>query len=249
MLDEKILLSHASNPLPEDIELIKKSGAQVSTTPSTELQMAHGVPVALNGDYDIDSHCSLGVDCHSATSSSIIAEMKLLLQSARGMRNAHFTTNGNAPATVWKTVQDVFNLGTINGARAIGMDKELGSLQEGKFADLLVWDMLSPSMVCAAQQDPIAALVLHSSPKDLVMTIVDGIVRKDERGLRSVRLGEGDGAWAGEKKEVGWREVAEEMIKRREALQSKIDKLDLKAAGEETIKLFHVDESKISDQL
>jgi cytosine/adenosine deaminase-related metal-dependent hydrolase len=75
------------------------------------------------------------------------------------------------------------NLGTIARARAIGMEALIGSLEEGKLADVLVYDMLSPGMVGAAQVDAGAAVVMHSCARDVDMVIVDGIVRKEEGNL------------------------------------------------------------------
>ena len=47
-------------------------------------------------------------------------------------------------------------------------------------ADIVVFRSTSPSVVCAAQFDPVVAEVLYSNPEDVWMTIVDGKVRKAE---------------------------------------------------------------------
>ncbi|TVY86592.1 5'-deoxyadenosine deaminase [Lachnellula willkommii] len=227
LLDSSILFSHGSNMDPAEAALLLKANSHISVTPSTELQMGHGEPVAFQSKLGIQSHCSLGIDCHSNNSASIPSEMRLLLQSARGTYNQPFLDQGKVPASVYKSVEEAFNLGTINGARAIGMDDRIGSISVGKLADLVVFDARSPSMVCGAQHDPVAAVVLHSSPGDVEMVVVDGVVRK--LGGRLVAV---DGAarrevWdGGERGSIEWGEVARMLVARREALQRTLGEID-----------------------
>jgi hypothetical protein len=88
ILDERFLVAHSSNLTQDDADLYRKLNVHVSSTPSTELQMSMGVPVAAFRDDlgpDLPKCCSLGVDCHSATSSFIPYEARLGLQSARAV--------------------------------------------------------------------------------------------------------------------------------------------------------------------
>jgi len=63
----------------------------------------------------IQSLCSLGIDCHVDNSASIPAEMRLYLQSLRGLYNQALIDQGNVPARVDKTVEEAFNLCIISG--------------------------------------------------------------------------------------------------------------------------------------
>lgn len=113
----------------------------------------------------------------------------------------------------------------------------------GKYADILVFDALSSSMVCAAQHDPVAALVLHSSPADLEMVMVGGEVRKRDWMLEAVDVGKGE--WAGREGMVGWREVARELVGRREELERKVSGLDFGEAERAAIREFGVEVGRI----
>jgi cytosine/adenosine deaminase-related metal-dependent hydrolase len=199
LLDSSILLSHAAGVTPEEAEAIKRHKVPISSTPSTELQTAMGYPVALCGPPDLQSLFSLGVDCHSMTSSSMPFEMRILLQTSRAFYNQRFVEAKKNPVEVNKTVEEAFNLGTIAGARALQMEDQIGSLAVGKRADIVVFDATSPSMAVAAQYDPVAAIVLHSSPRDVVMTLVDGVVRKEKGVLSTVRVTEEEQRWVGRK--------------------------------------------------
>jgi cytosine/adenosine deaminase-related metal-dependent hydrolase len=186
LLDDSILFSHANGSSSKDAELIRKANAHISSTPSTELQMALGMPECWRDD--IQSQASLGVDCHSNQLGSVVSEMRLGLQAARGVYNAKFEAEGKVPKKVFKTVEDAFNLGTIQGARAAKMQDKIGSLKEGKLADLVIFDATSPGMICAAEHDPVAAVVLHSSPGDFEAVMVDGIWRKREGRLLPIEV-------------------------------------------------------------
>jgi cytosine/adenosine deaminase-related metal-dependent hydrolase len=210
--------------------------------------MALGTPVAFL-DLGLQSHSSVGVDCHSNQSASIPSELRLLLQCARGLHNQKILDQDKIPKRVNKTIEEAFNLGTIAGARAIGRETELGSLKVGKKADILVWDAASPGMACAAEEDPVAAVVLHSSPADLEMVIVDGVIRKEGSKLKSVDFSEGKEIWAGEKGIWEWKEISKELVRRRVEMMKKVEKVDFQAASKGVIQAFYVDEEKIVDSV
>lgn len=186
LLGSDILISHATCMTDADAERIIRGGVSLSSTPETELQMGLGYPVCFQED--IAEICSLGVDCHSNNGSSVPSQMRLALQAERGRQNQVLIQQGKAPKHQRTTAQDAFLLGTIGGARAVKMAADIGSLEEGKLADIVVFDATSPAMVCAADQDPIAAIVFHSSARDIEMVIVDGQIRKTKGQLIPVDL-------------------------------------------------------------
>ncbi|KAG0651489.1 5 -deoxyadenosine deaminase [Hyphodiscus hymeniophilus] len=252
LLDSSVLLSHAGGATPEDAALLRKTNSHISTTPSTELQMGIGDPILnpFRSDIDILSQCSLGVDCSSNNSASMVSEMRLLLQSARGAHNAKFLGKGVLPNNIYHTVEEAFNLGTISGARAVDMQDKIGSLAVGKLADIVIFDALSSSMVCGAQHDPVAAIVLHSSPADIEMVIVDGVIRKRHWMLENVDVKLGREVWDGEKRDVlAWKDIARELVERRKGIQQQIEKIDMGAAKEDVIKSFYIDKRRLVDTI
>lgn len=91
------------------------------------------------------------------------------------------------PLSVGYSVESAFNLATIRGAAAMKMSDRIGSIKVGKLADLVIFDANSPAMVCGALEEPVAAIMLHSSPADVDTVIVDGIVRKEGGKLLDVQ--------------------------------------------------------------
>ncbi|CAH0020686.1 unnamed protein product [Clonostachys rhizophaga] len=226
LLGPGLLLSHLTNPKPGDAQILAESGATISTTPSTELQMGHGNPVCF--DEHLKPVSGLGIDCHSVCSAYIPGQMNLVLQWARARRHEELEAEGKWSKTVEYSVRDVYNFGTIKGARVIGMESQIGSLSVGKKADIVIFDTESPGMAVAADRDPLAAIVLHSSIRDIDTVIIDGIARKKQGRLESVKLPVGiDSSSEGET--VTWKTVlgrvaglAKEVDERKKAINPEI---------------------------
>ncbi|KAJ3542111.1 hypothetical protein NM208_g4271 [Fusarium decemcellulare] len=169
LLGPDVLLSHANKILDEELRYVRESGAHLTSTPLSEMQMGHGHPVCLLESFFPIS--SIGTDSNSICTSYIPTQMTVALL-----------------ATPSPTVEDAYNLGTILGAHAIGMSEKIGSLAVGKKADIVVFHGHSPAMVAAAHHNPVTAIVLHSSVRDVQTVIVDGVIRKDEFSLRRVKV-------------------------------------------------------------
>ncbi|KIW24247.1 uncharacterized protein PV07_09975 [Cladophialophora immunda] len=242
------ILAHANRLSQGDVALIKRCKAKVSSTPSLELQMAMGVPACFDETRDVQACSSLGIDCHNATLASIPAEMRMALQSSRGTFNDRILEKGKVPARVYKSVQEVYALGTISGARAIGMEDQIGSLAVGKTADIIVLDAVSPNMICGAQYDPVTAIVMHSTPADVVTTIIDGVVRKRNGRLEPVHVTPELRSWTRPQSTLlYWEDVIKEVLKSRDALQDKLDKIDYPTAKKAAMQAFGMDESIVVD--
>ena len=248
--DSKVILSHANHLAPSDTAIVKQKDVYLSSAPSVELQMGMGTPSCFDPVVDIQSHSSLGVDCHNVVLASIVQEMRTALTFARGSDHAKFMAQGKMAAAPSHSVQDAYALGTIQGARAVGMQDQIGSLAVGKKADIIVFDGLAPSMICGSQQDPVTAIVMHSTPGDICMTFVDGILRKSESKLLPVQLEPADASIAGvADTQVFWAQVAEQLLKCRESVAAQVDSFDLEAAKPIAVAAFGMDPSMIVSKL
>lgn len=231
LLDERMVFSHAGGAKQDDIDLLKESGAFVATTPNTEAAMTVGPAICFRDDLQgSDSVCALGVDCHCATSSSMVNEMRLALQGARAGDSVKHRNAGTIPSKVFHSTDEAFNLGTIQGARALNMESDVGSIAVGKKADLVIWDALSPAMLGAAQQDPVMAIVLHSAVGDVESVLVDGVFRKKDGKLVDVELTEWrqEGVFGETEQKVGWREVGKKVLETQKRAIEAMPELNVK---------------------
>ncbi|KAF5640189.1 5-methylthioadenosine s-adenosylhomocysteine deaminase [Fusarium sp. NRRL 25303] len=231
LLEKDILFSHATPLNDSDAQKLQRVGASISSTPDTELQMGHGWPVCFQEN------------------ASIVAQMKVGLQAERARRNGRIHEVGKIPAKVQVSAQDAFQLGTIGGARAIKMSDQIGSLEEGKIADLIIWDTLSPAIICVAEEDPIGAIIVHSAPSDIDAVIVDGQFRKRNGQLVTTKL---ElilmPNMKHEKSEVQWRDVATELLKSRQNIlkAEKASGTDDREAGfENIVRIFGTDKDEL----
>ncbi|KAL4878110.1 Metallo-dependent hydrolase [Aspergillus karnatakaensis] len=180
-----IIFSHGNGLTPSDAELLLEANAHISATPETELQMGLGEIVGFRDD--IKRNASVGIDCHASNSSDILTQLRLGIQHARGLENVATLEAGGYPSVKIK-LEEAFNLGTIQGAKAIGMEGEVGAIRVGMLADLVVFDAMAPNMLCAAEENPLAAVMLHANVGDVEMVIINGVVKKEGGRLVDVEV-------------------------------------------------------------
>ncbi|HEY8867212.1 MAG TPA: amidohydrolase family protein [Solirubrobacteraceae bacterium] len=174
---------HCNACTDRELSMLATAGATASVTPETELQMGMGRPVT--GRARACGLCAgLGCDIVSNNSGDLFAQMRLALAAQRGFDNDRELAEGRMPEVMRLTARDVLEMATIEGARAMGLDGEIGSLTPGKAADLIVLRAKLP----AGQpvNDPVAAVVLQGNPRDVETVLVGGRVVKRDGALAGV---------------------------------------------------------------
>jgi cytosine/adenosine deaminase-related metal-dependent hydrolase len=153
--------NNGRNSLDTRVIGTKKNNVSISSTPSIELQTSMSHTIAFSAPPELQHLCSLGIDCHSMTSSSTFRDAHFATRFTRTVQPA-FLDAGKAPTKINKTVKEAFDIGTITGAPAIRMEDQLGTLAVGKRADIVTFDALSRGRCVAAQYYPVTAIVLHA---------------------------------------------------------------------------------------
>lgn len=116
---------------------------------------------------------SVFIDCHSVCSSYIPAQMMLALQFARDNATRPSRHMGNGPKA-WVTLSwrhSTWALFKAHGRCA--WKTRLAVWSWAKRRVLVIFDGQSPGMLVAAGRDPLAAIVLHSSERDVDTVVVD----------------------------------------------------------------------------
>ncbi|UCE30683.1 MAG: amidohydrolase family protein, partial [Burkholderiales bacterium] len=138
---------HAVHLSEHDIDLLREHGASVAHCPHSNLKLASGIaPVARL----LAQGINVGIGTDSAASNNrldLFGEGRTASLLAKG-------AGGNA--ATWPA-QSMLAAMTINGARALGMDRLIGSLSPGKQADLVAVDLSAPEL--APVFDPVSHLV------------------------------------------------------------------------------------------
>jgi cytosine/adenosine deaminase-related metal-dependent hydrolase len=158
-LGPDVWLAHAVHLDDAAVALVAGSGTAVAHCPSSNARL--GVGIARTRDLRAAGvPVGLGVDGPASNeASSLLEEVRhaLLFARARG-----------GPGEL--TARDALELGTMGGARALGREAEIGSLEPGKLADVALWRLDRRHADIA---DPVAALVL-GAPPPLELLLVQG---------------------------------------------------------------------------
>ena len=172
LLGPDMLLSHCNSLCTDELEACTKNGVGVSSTPDTELQMGMSHPIAFKAK-DAGCTISLGVDVCSSTPADMFHQMRLLLQAQRHLEH---DAGVGPPLKMSRTCEEVLEMATLGGAKAVGLEKLIGSITPGKRADLLITKCESTRMVPV--HDPVGALVLYANGSDIDTVFIDGEVVK-----------------------------------------------------------------------
>jgi cytosine/adenosine deaminase-related metal-dependent hydrolase len=169
ILSARPLLAHCVTVSASDIERIARNGTTIAHCPKSNAKFGHGsAPL----EAFLDAGIAVGLGSDSVASNNVCD----LLEEARF---ASLTARNREGSKRFITAREMLETATIGGARALGIDDQIGSLETGKQADLAV-----VSLSNIAQQptgDIHAALVFASNARDVRMTMVAGQVVYSER--------------------------------------------------------------------
>ena len=112
---------------------------------------------------------SFSMDSAVAASEDFFSQMRSAFDVERTIAMSNFQPR---PEGYKLTLSDVFEFATLQGARAIGQEHRLGSVEPGKVADLLFIDTTTPGMLPVL--DPLASVVFHASISDIDTVLVHG---------------------------------------------------------------------------
>jgi cytosine/adenosine deaminase-related metal-dependent hydrolase len=191
-IGDDVWLAHCVHLTDEEIELFGRSGTGVAHCPSSNARLGAGI-APVRSLLDAGAPVGLGVDgAASNEAGELNLELRAALLAAR--------LRGGADAM---TVRTALRLATVEGARCLGRENEIGSIEVDKCADIALWNMDDYGF--AGIEDPIAALVL-GPPRPVHALIVNG--RLVVADARSTTVDERAAAGDLEKASARIREVA-----------------------------------------
>ena len=160
----RVIAAHGVWIQPDEIAVLHKHGVGVSHNPESNMKLASGTAPVL--EY-LKAGVALGLGTDGAASNND-------LDMFEAMRQAAFLHKlvSKDPRVV--SARTALEMATIGGARVIGREKQLGSLEAGKLADLLVVRMDQPRQT--PMYDPVSHLVYTTRGDDVDTTIVNGRV-------------------------------------------------------------------------
>ena len=174
LVGPKVVFAHGVWLTEKEWQILAKKGASVAHCPSSNMKLSSGiakVPEMMGAGVNVGLGCDGGP---SNNSYDMIREMKTasLLQKVRTMD----------PVTMG--AETVLEMATINGAKALGLQGQIGSLEPGKKADIIIVAMQEPHLTPAF--NPVSHIAYAALGSDVETTIIDGKIIMDGRKVNTL---------------------------------------------------------------
>jgi 5-methylthioadenosine/S-adenosylhomocysteine deaminase len=181
-LSSNMLAAHCAWLTKSEISLLGKAGARVAHCPVSNMKLATGGVAPLPEMFEAGIPVGLGTD--SASSNNTL-DMFETMKVCALLHKAH-----RWDPTILNA-QKVLDLATIEGARALGVEKQIGSIEVGKRADIVLINEKMPNMIPIHGQDTVISdLVYSASSANVDTTIVDGNALMQNREIKSLKMDE-----------------------------------------------------------
>ncbi|HEY6213675.1 MAG TPA: amidohydrolase [Vicinamibacterales bacterium] len=170
----RTLAAHGIWVSDDDIAILKRRGVGVSHNPESNMKLASGAaPVTRY----VKAGVALGLGTDGAASNND-------LDMFEAMRQASFLAKHAEHDPTAVSARTALDLATIGGARALGMEGRIGSIEAGKRADLITVAMNSARQT--PMYDPVSHLVYVTRGDDVRTTIVDGKILMRNRQVKTL---------------------------------------------------------------
>lgn len=188
VLQTRPLLAHCIHVDESDVEELKQTETRVAHCPKSNAKLGHGsAPLRNLLDHGID----LGLGSDSVASNNtcdLLEEARVALLISRSQ-----PADSRRPAFL--SADEILRTATLGGARALGLEGQVGELREGLQADFAVVSLDGAHQL--PSYDPVTTLIFSSSARDVRLTVVAGreiyrdgkLTTLDEERLKA-RMGE-----------------------------------------------------------
>lgn len=171
IFDVPAIAAHCVQVTDEDIDILKRKNVSVVTNPASNMKLGNGfAPVAKMLEKGVN--VCLGTDGAASNNClNMFHELSLLTLIHKG--------TGKTPQCI--SAKEGFRIATINGARALGLEKEIGSVEAGKKADLAILDLKTPSLT--PRNNLIAGLSYSANGSEVDTVIINGRITMEGRKI------------------------------------------------------------------
>ena len=174
VFDLPTIAAHCVYTSENDRAILAKKGVSVANNPGSNLKLA-------NGFAQVDEMIKAGINVALGTDGSasnnnlnMFEEINLAALINKGINEDALSV----PAHV------AVDMATINGARALGMESQLGSIEEGKKADIILVDIDKPHYY--PRYNLVASLAYSAQSSDVETVIVDGKILMEDYQVQNI---------------------------------------------------------------
>lgn len=171
----KTILAHCVKLSNQDIEKIKNMDISISHCPVSNLKLGCGI-ANIHAMIKNGINVSLGTDGQGSGSNLDLFEtMKYTALLQKGV-------NENPKLL---PAYEVLKMATINGAKALGLENKIGSIEEGKVADIIIVDI--NDVTTKPVNNLIAEIVYNVKGNNVITSIIDGKILMEDRKLINIK--------------------------------------------------------------
>jgi cytosine/adenosine deaminase-related metal-dependent hydrolase len=152
---------HLTQATEDELDAVAKARVPAVVCPRIQGVMGLGVP---RFDWMLERGMvvALGTDNLMLCGPDLLRELEYSSRSVRALRKS----------ATYPSARQLLQMVTVNPARILGRDREIGSLERGKLADVVVFDARSPNL--RPVRDPVATLVNRADARDIAAVLREG---------------------------------------------------------------------------
>ena len=172
ILGERTFVAHCTRIDDDGIGILAETKTKIAICPHNYAKQG-GTTAMMKF---IEAGCPVGLGTDGAP------DMIRFMEAARmavAFRNKLFGEAYQIPSA-----QRVLELATIDAAKVIGMENEVGSLEVGKKADIIIVDMKRPHLT--PNVDPVANMVYYGNGNDVKTVVIDGIIVMEDWEIKTI---------------------------------------------------------------
>lgn len=176
MFEGPTLAAHCVKLTDEDLDIFYRKRVNVLNNPTSNLKLGNGF-ARVKEIYEKGINISLGTDgCASNNNLNLLEEVNLAALINKGVTGD--------PTCI--SALEALKMGTLNGAKSLGLEDCIGDIEAGKKADLILIDMDNPHMT---PRNNLASSIVYSlQSEDINTTIVDGNILMENRELKTIDI-------------------------------------------------------------
>ncbi|MBU7594604.1 5'-deoxyadenosine deaminase [Metabacillus halosaccharovorans] len=175
LANNRLILAHCIWLDEEEKRIIREKGVHVSHCPGSNLKLASGIA---DTPYMVNEQVSLSLGADGAPCNNNLDMFNEMRLAALIQKPVHGPTSMDA--------HTVFKMATIGGAKAVGMENDIGSIEIGKKADLAILNLHDFHTSPSYGVDPISRIVYSATRADVETTIINGHIVMEDRIMKSI---------------------------------------------------------------
>lgn len=193
ILSERLMAAHSVWLNENDLKIYKNRGVKVAHCPISNMKLASGA-APLKRMLELGITVGLGTDSAASNNTlDLFSDMRacVLLHKVHPVKsgfagpdsNREFNRVNNYDTTAI-SAREVVKMATIDGAKVLGLEQEIGSLEVGKKADIITIDLNKPHL--APVYDPYSHLVYCVNGEDVGNVVANGRVIMKNRQVKTL---------------------------------------------------------------